>query len=82
MATAGRALRPYAKKKSSPIVMPKSTAEWEKLMRVVIALAEARGDRRAPGLRKAMVDGKAERTLRLMGIIHPGDLPRVFPTKV
>ncbi len=81
MATAGRALRPHARKKYSPIVMPKNPAEWEKLMRVVISLAESRGDRRTPGLRKALVDGKAERTLRLMGIIHQGDLPRVFPTK-
>ena len=44
--------------------------------------AERTGARRVHGLRKAMVDGKAERVLRMMGIIHPGDLLRVFPEKV
>jgi hypothetical protein len=33
------------------------------------------------GLAKALVDGKSERHLRMMGIIHPGDLLRVFPEK-
>ena len=82
MATNGRSLqRPQLRGKGPSIVMPKTTAEWEKLMRVVIAKAEAQGDRRIHGLRKALVDGKAERTLRMMGIIHLGDLPRVFPEK-
>jgi hypothetical protein len=62
--------------------MPKTAMDWEKLMRTTIALAESRGDRRIHGLRKALVEGKSERMLRMMGIIHLGDLPRVFPEKV
>ena len=77
---AGRALQ-QAKTKAPSIVVPKTTADWDKLMRVVIAAAETKGDRRIHGLRKALVDGKSERVLRMMGIIHPGDLPRVFPEK-
>ena len=64
---AGRALQ-QAKTKAPSIVVPKTTAE-------------TKGDRRIHGLRKALVDGKSERVLRMMGIIHPGDLPRVFPEK-
>lgn len=82
MVANGRALQPIrGKNKPSNIVMPKTRAEWEKLMRTVIATAEDRKDRRIHGLRKALVDGKAERTLRMMGIIHLGNLPRVFPAK-
>jgi hypothetical protein len=77
---AGRALQ-QAKPKVPAIVMPKTAAEWDKLMRVVIAHAESKGDRRIHGLRKALVDGKSERVLRMMGVIHLGDLPRVFPQK-
>jgi hypothetical protein len=82
MATNGRSLqRITGRNTPSPIQVPKTAAEWEKLMRLVIVTAETRGDRRIHGLRKALVDGKAERTLRMMGIIHLGDLPRVFPVK-
>lgn len=86
MATVGRAraLLPLNRKnpRASTIPTPKTAGEWEKLMRVVIAKAEEQGDRRIHGLRKALVDGQAERILRMMGIIHLGDLPRVFPEKV
>lgn len=85
MATVGRAraLLPLNRKdpKASNIPVPKTAVEWEKLMRVVIAKAEEQGDRRIHGLRKALVDGQSERVLRMMGIIHHGDLPRVFPVK-
>lgn len=84
MATTGRRImRPQlrAKPKAPTIQMPKTTAEWEKLMRIVLAKAEAQKDRRQYGLRKALADGKSERVLRMMGIIHLGDLPRVFPEK-
>jgi hypothetical protein len=77
---AGRNLKP--KKPLSPIKMPGSQAEWTQLMRQTIARAEVQGDRRIHGLRKALVDGRAERMLRMMGIIHVGDLRRVFPEKV
>ena len=80
MATAGRALNP--KKTVSPIKAPVSQDEWTRLMRQAISLAETQGDRRIHGLRKALVDGKAERMLRMMGIINVGDLRRVFPEKV
>jgi hypothetical protein len=84
MATVGRAraLLPINRSPRTPtIVTPKTAAEWDKLMRVVIELADSQGDRRIHGLRKALVDGKSERVLRMMGIIHMGDLPRVFPAK-
>ncbi len=83
MATIGRAFQPIRgkRKPASHIVQPKTAAEWERLMRIVIATAESSKDRRLHGLRKALVDGKSERTLRMMGIIHMGDLPRVFPVK-
>ncbi len=82
MATNGRSLQRLKPRGNAPtIVMPKTAAEWEKLMRVVLAKAEALNDRRQHGLRAALATGKSERTLRMMGIIHLGDLPRVFPEK-
>jgi hypothetical protein len=83
MTTAGRSLqRVQGRNKPSTIPVPKTAAEWDKLMRIVIAKAESQGHRSIHGLRKALVDGQSERTLRMMGIIHQGDLPRVFPEKV
>ena len=73
--------RPLLPGKTPTISVPKTGTEWEKLMRETIARAESQNDRRIHGLRKALVDGKAERTLRMMGVIHSGDLPRVFPVK-
>lgn len=77
---AGRALQ-QVKTAKPAIIMPKTAADWDKLMKVVISEAASKGDRRIHGLRKALVDGKSERVLRMMGIIHTGDLPRVFPHK-
>jgi len=76
----GRALN----QKTAPqkIEAPKTLDGWHQLMRQAIERAERLGYRHAHGLRKAFVDGKAERHLRMMGIIHPGDLLRVFPEKV
>lgn len=65
----------------STIQAPKSRDEWTLLMRQVIAKAETQNDRRLPGLRKALVDGKAETHLRMLGIIHEGDIHREFPNK-
>jgi hypothetical protein len=45
----------------------------------VIAQAETTEDRRLPGLRKALVDGKAETHLRRLGIISAVDMGREFP---
>ena len=78
----GRALLPLNRKQNkSNIPMPKTAAEWDKLMRVVIAKAEEQGDRRIHGLRAALAQGRSERMLRMMHIIHTGDLHREFPTK-
>ncbi len=41
--------------------------------------AERANDRRLPGLRKALADGKAEKHLRMLGIICEADLFREFP---
>lgn len=83
---AGRAILPLnraaTRAKGPTIVTPKTASEWDKLMRIVISVAEERNDRRIHGLRKALVDGRSERMLRMMGIIHLGDIPRVFPEKV
>lgn len=76
--TYGRSLKP----KTQKIQAPASMDGWRQLMQAAIEAADRTGDRRVHGLRKAMVDGKAERVLRMMGIIHPGDILRVFPEKV
>lgn len=74
----GRSLKPKVQKIQAPATMD----GWRQLMQQAIAAAERTGDRRVHGLRKALVDGKAERVLRMMGIIHPGDLRREFPETV
>ena len=76
---AGRALNP--KIPASPIKTPTTLDGWRQLMRLAIERAEKLEDRRVHGLRKSLADGKMERHLRMMGIIHPGDLDRVFPVK-
>jgi hypothetical protein len=47
-------------------------------MRKVIDRAERTRDRRLAGLRKAMLEGKAEDHLRLLGIISEVDIRREF----
>lgn len=58
---------------------PQTVQEWNRLMMDVIAQAETTEDRRLPGLRKALVDGKAETHLRRLGIISAVDMGREFP---
>ena len=60
----------------SPIQMP---TNWHTFMLKVIDKAERTTDRRLPGLRKALVEGQAEKHLRLMGIICEADISREFP---
>jgi hypothetical protein len=75
----GRVFNP--KTPLSTIKAPVTLNDWHKLMRLAIERAETLGYRHVHGLRKALVDGKVERHLRMMGIIHPVDLLRVFPEK-
>lgn len=75
------ATRVFTNKAPTAIQPPKTLNEWRLLMRQVIERAEIQGDRRVEGLRKAMADGNAERHLRMMGIIHPTDILREFPSK-
>lgn len=62
-----------------PTQAPTTHADWHSLMVKAIEKADRTGDRRAPGLRKALAEGKAERHLRMLSIIHEGDLHREFP---
>ena len=48
-------------------------------MAAVISRAEEVRSRHLPGLRHAQVTGKAEASLRRLGIIHLGDIDREFP---
>lgn len=66
---------------TSPVKMPRNLEEWATLMRKAIEHAEATGDRRIHGLRKALVDGNSERHLRTLGIISETCLHREFPLK-
>lgn len=52
---------------------------WDQLMRRTLAAAEARGDKRQEGLRKALREGKSEKLLRKLGIICEADIQREFP---
>ena len=65
---------------SKPTQAPTTHADWHSLMLKAIAKADLTGDRRAAGLRKALAEGRVERHLRLLSIIHEGDLPREFPS--
>lgn len=58
---------------------PKSPEEWTRLMRQVIERAETLQHRHLPGLRASLVQGNAEKHLRLLGIISQADLDRQFP---
>ncbi len=61
------------------IQVPDRKADWSQLLIKTIQRAEASNDRRLPGLRRALSDGRAESHLRLLGVIHEGDLIREFP---
>lgn len=60
---------------------PTGHNEWNALLSQSIRRAEALQDPRLAGLRKAMVEGKAEPTLRRMGIISKVDIEREFPDR-
>lgn len=66
-------------KKVEPKKGALSPLGWDQLMRLAIRRAEATGDKRLEGLRKALRDGKSEMLLRKLGVISEDDLPREFP---
>lgn len=59
--------------------LPVGPHGWSQLMTATIRRAEAIQDPRLAGLRRAMVEGKAEGMLRKLGIISEADLDREFP---
>lgn len=61
------------------IQAPDRREDWKQLLVKAIQRAETSGDRRLEGLKRALVDGQAERHLRRLGIIHDVDLSREFP---
>jgi len=74
-----RALNPIPKSQRK-IQAPERKVDWHRLLQQVIRRAEQLGDRQLPGLRRSLADGKAEKTLRRLGIIHDGDIEREFPS--
>jgi ABC-type microcin C transport system permease subunit YejE len=58
---------------------PRDLYGWVKLAQLAIARAEKIKDRRLEGLRASLTNGKAERTLRQLGIICEADVDREFP---
>jgi hypothetical protein len=62
-----------------PTQAPQTHADWHNLMVKVIEKADRTGDPRVPGLRKALAEGKTEKHLRMLSIIHEGDIHREFP---
>jgi len=63
------------------IKTPQNYSEWHSFLVKVIERAARQEDRRLPGLRKALVEGNAEKYLRMMGIISTTDVLREFPEK-
>jgi hypothetical protein len=60
-------------------IAPIGPLAWDALLSKAIKRAEAKGDPRLEGLRKAIREGKSESTLRKYGIISEMDLDREFP---
>lgn len=58
---------------------PTTASGWNTLLSQAIKRAEVRGDNRLAGLKRAMVEGQAEKTLRRLGILTETDLQREFP---
>jgi hypothetical protein len=58
---------------------PRDLHGWIQLAQTAIARAEKTQDRRLTRLRDALSSGKAEGTLRQMGIICEADVIREFP---
>lgn len=61
-----------------PTPIPRSSVEWNSLMRKVIAQAESLNDPRVPSLRLSLSKGESERRLRRLGIISESDINREF----
>lgn len=59
--------------------MPTQPNEWNQLLRKTIERADLLVDRRVAGLRQAMMDGRSESILRMMGILSDVDLDREMP---
>lgn len=60
---------------------PASIQEWNQLLSKTIQRAQATEDRRLEGLRKAMMEGRAEKMLRQMSVLSEVDLDREFPLR-
>jgi hypothetical protein len=60
---------------------PASVQEWNQLLSKTIQRALSTEDRRLEGLRKAMMEGKAEKILRQMSVLSEVDLDREFPVR-
>ncbi len=63
----------------APTTTTRSVLAWTDLLRQTTTRADQVGDRRAAGLRRAMVEGKAEAVLRRMSILSETDLDREMP---
>ena len=63
------------------IQLPATPYEWKQLAAKALAQAEKVRDPRAVGLRVALEAGKIEKNLRLMGIVCPADIIRIFPER-
>jgi hypothetical protein len=72
---ATRSNDPPAKKPA----LPSSPSAWNSLLSQAIRRAEVTGDNRLGGLKRAMVERTAEKTLRKLGILTDTDLQREFP---
>jgi len=60
---------------------PKTPIDWERLLRRAIERADKVSDSRGQVLKTALRQGKAETTLKRMGIIGDPDLLREFPIR-
>lgn len=58
---------------------PTTATGWNQLLTKAIRRAEARSDNRTQALKRAMIQGSAESTLRRYSILSETDLNREFP---
>jgi hypothetical protein len=72
-----------ATRKNEPTVKkpapPATPSAWNSLLSQAIRRAEMTGDNRLAGLKRAMVEKTAEKTLRKLGILTSTDMQREFP---
>lgn len=59
--------------------IPAGPHGWNQLLSQAIRRAESLQDPRLAGLRKAMLEGRSEQALRLLGILSETDIEREFP---